>query len=328
MRSLFFAVAALMGASDITPLGIADEVFLSGFEADDPGVDSGSITMRSDSIRTYEHLDFLYAWHETQVQMYGDRPRLVEADTNPRVPASQTTFTGGLEGDTFGFRLSGVADWDSDAALAALENGSFETYVESRLSGDDGIRIDRHADFSGLKLGFGVDSSAVQTDSGDSINRTDRVSQPGEALVLVIDTDGTYQPDENLPGNTHYEFVPNGFTFANNGLNQQTQLVLENLHLEPVNVNPRNISCTVDYFVYDISEQAVIAGRTGAPGYTIGLPLTSLNNIGTLPGSWEMEDGDIIVIAYNKDTALFGSDGRSLKHSWGLWSLKWDLIER
>src|SRR6056297_1216946 len=307
--------------------GTPDEIFATAFQFF-PVL--GPVTMRTDSIRKYSHLDYLYAWDEALVRMYGDRPRLVQEGDNPRVAPSNTTFTGGVAGDSFGFRMTGVADWDSDQALAALAEGSFELYVEDRLnaSATDGIMIDRHADTGGLKLGFGVDSSTVQTDSGDSVNRTDRVSQPGEALLLRADTAGMLQPDPNLPGNTHYEFVPNWAEFVNAGLDPQTRLVLSDLHLEPVNVNPANISCAVDYFIYDRSEQTLIEGQAGEAGHAIGVLLASLDRIGTLPGTWEVDDGDIIVLAYNKDTVVFREGGGTFKHSWGLWSLRWDLVDR
>jgi len=300
---------------------VLDRIHRNDFEAT-------SITMRSDSIRTYDHLDFLYAWHDSRVLMYGDRPRLVEDGTNPRVEPSNRLFTGGFPGDSFGFRMSGVADWNTDDALDALASGDFELYLASRMGAPDGIRIDRHADFEGLKLGFGVDSSAIQTDSGDSVNRTDRVSQPGEALVLIIDTDGTLQPDPDPPNNTHYEFVPEGSSFANTGLRPETTLVLADLHLEPVNTNPANITASVDYLIYDVSEQSLIVGQANEPGEATGVLLSSLDRIGTLPGSWIVDDGDIIVLAYNADTVVFNPSGGTYKHSWGLWSLRWDLVDR
>ena len=307
------------GSGDLPP-----SIFTDGYELT-------SITMRSDSIRKYDHLDYLYAWDGYRVAMYGDRPRLVQQRDNRRVAPSHFTLSGGVAGDTFGFRMSGVADWNSQDAINALNIGDFEFYVASRMSAFDGIRIDRHADFDGidgLKLGFGVDSSAIQVDSGDSVNRTDRVSQPGEALILVVDTNGTLQPDPNLPANTHYEFVPNDATFINSGLHSQTALLLSDLHLEPVRVNPANITCSVDYFIFDVSEQEVITGQSGEPGWAIGVLLASLDRIGTIPGSWVVEDGDIIVLAYNEDTEVFNQSGGTYKHSWSLWSLKWDLLRR
>ena len=304
---------------DFSGEGLNDDlIFRGGFEA-------LGITMRSDSIRNYDHLDFLYAWHEDLVRMYGDRPRLVAEGVNPRVPASSEVFTGGRAGDSFGFRLSGFADWDSDDALSALADGQFEVYLESRLDAEFGVKIDRHADLDGLKLGFGVNSSTIQVDTGDGVNRTDRVSQPGEALMLVIDTDGTYQPDPNLPGNTHYEFVPEDEPLQNSGLHPETHLLLSEIHLEPVNVNPNNITCSVDYFIYDVSAGTLMSGISGQAGLGIGVELASLDKIGTLPGTWQLDDGDIIILAYNKDTVVFNDNGGTYKHSWGLWSMKWDL---
>ncbi len=330
-------VAARFAGEAVASKVVSFETFADGFEASAQAPDPrpGSITMRSDAIQARAYFDFLYAWDPVLVRMYGERPRLVALEDNVRVPPSGATFTAGQAGDAFGFRLSGVADWDSEAALSAIEIGGFEAYLDS-LAGSDqgvgqdaGVLVDRHADYegaNGLKLGFGVNSAALQTDVGDGVNRTDRVSQPGEALVLVIDTQGALQPQ---PGaNNHYEFVPGDTPFANLGLAASTSLVLSNLHLEPFNTSPSGITCSVDYFIYDVSEQRLLSGRNGEPGSVIGLLPATSERIGTIPGSWTVEDGDIVVLAYNKDTVVFNNRGGTFKHSWGLWSLTLDLVER
>lgn len=273
------------------------------------------ITLATDTRHAQDSLEYVVNITNNNIQLYGDAPYLVRPDQNPRVEASGRTFTNSRNNNSFGYRINGVSNWDSDNAVSALNNGEFMAYIRSLTK----VRVNKHGDFSGLKLGIGIDNG-LDID-GD---RNDRVGSLGEALILTFDTKGQLETDINL---RLREFVPEDVAFTNDGLDDNTALVISNLHLEPGNVRANNEYRIIDYFIYDFSENAIMANDENASGLELGFATRETS--GTIPGPWNLDDGDMIILAYRPPSPDADPDRVDLgRYAWGLWSLKMDLINK
>jgi hypothetical protein len=61
----------------------------------------------------------------------------------------------------------------------------------------------------------------------------------------------------------------------------------------------------------------------------IGFPMKDTE--GTLTASWTLDDGDMIILAYRAPIPAEGEDESDIdfgRNSWGLWSLKLDLVNK
>lgn len=273
----------------------------------------GQITIGSNGVQKSAFKDFIYHWDGNDITLYGHYPYFIRPDQNPRVPESGDSFTSPRTNDSFGYKMTAVIDWDTDSAISAIDNGMFIEYLSTLTPGD----VNKHADFSGVKLGFGVDNLA------DSDELKDRVDQIGEALLLTFDTTGNLEADTTP---RHREFVPEERSFINTGLNSNSALRVSNLHLEPGNVSSNNRYRRLDYLIYDASENAILSDAMSESGMELDFKTRDTN--GTIEGTWTLDDGDIIILAYLPPLPEDEPDIVASRYTWGLWSLKMDIVDK
>jgi hypothetical protein len=279
----------------------------------------GQLTVATNATTPQYSYEYIYNWDGTDITLFGYNPYFVLLDENPRVGESGDAFTSASSNDSFGYRITAVSDWDSDTAEDALNNGGFMGYLGNLTQ----ALVDKHADYYGgahpLKLGIGVENNM-----STGANRRDRVGIIGEALILTFDTSGQIAADNTT--NTR-GFVPEIGSFTNTGLSTNTALRVSDIHLEPSNIPNNNKFRSLDYFIYDASENAILSDNLSDSGMELGF--TTLDTDGTVTRSWTLDDGDMIILAYrNPPEAMEKTQQRLTQYSWGLWSLKMDLIDK
>lgn len=275
----------------------------------------GQITIATNARNPEIHYDYLFNWDGNDIKLFGYDPYFVRLNENPRVDQSGKSFTSAKTNDSFGYRISSVLDWNSDNAVNAFSNGTFLQY----LSGLTQAIVDKHIDLpdNNLLLGTGVENGA----SDDTFNRRDRVGIIGEALILTFDTAGKLDTDNTVPNRA---FVPVTSDFTNTGLNTNTALRISDMHLEPSGISKNNEFRMLDYFIYDVSENTILSNDLSDLGMELGF-LTKYTN-GTINKGWILDDGDMIILAYRNPPADI--EINLVQYSWGLWSLKMDLIDK
>ncbi|NJL19444.1 MAG: hypothetical protein HC901_04105, partial [Bdellovibrionaceae bacterium] len=272
------------------------------------GTGLGQVSMRANDISNTSTKQFFYHWNGFELQWYGPEIDFVKSGDLSGFPASGTKFSEAYTGNSFAYTMTAVSNWDTGQAATAVaasaglpaESSPFIAYVNNLTAGT----VNRHG---GNQYGFGVDNGDPRVTEA----REDKIDVPGEALVIQFDLRGE-EAISGVPGT----FGPESSSyFQNTGLNAYARLVLKQLVI-------RSWAATytgrIDYLFYDASEGTFLRNSANVPAFAEYVNMSSTGSV--LAGPWNIEHGDILIIAHPTATAnnlnLLSSE---------LWSMTFDL---
>ncbi|MEO0453636.1 MAG: LamG-like jellyroll fold domain-containing protein [Verrucomicrobiota bacterium] len=274
------------------------------------GVDAlAQVSMRANDISNNSAKQFFYHWDGFEIQWYGPEIAYVEGGDLSGFSASGRTFSQAYSENSFAYTMMAVSDWDTNMAAVAVgvspgvppESSPFVAYLNSLTAGT----VNRHG---GNQYGFGVDNGDPRV-SPEA--REDKIDVPGEALVIQFDLQG-----EEIIGGIPGTFGPESSAFfQNTGLNEHARLVLKELVIRPW---AASVSGEIDYIFYDMSEGTYLQDSLGVSAFGEYIDMRQKGSV--LTGPWNIEHGDILIIAHPTNPAnnldLISSE---------LWSMTFDL---
>ncbi|MGB0371979.1 MAG: LamG-like jellyroll fold domain-containing protein [Opitutales bacterium] len=227
--------------------------------------------------------EYLMHWDRIEAKWYGPELTLVENGDMGNVPASEQSFSSAVIGDTFGFTVEGVDDWDMADADTESANNTFGAYI----AGLNKTNINIHG---GVPMGLGVDNGN-SSDVNDSVvfqdngNRRDKIDDIGEALIITFDTNGGLMPAESG------QFHPSPeSTFTNNGLGEFSKLFIEGVWMKKYDTASLRQTGSVDVVFYDVSANTVVQRH-------LYVGADSQSEASNVLNRQEVEDGDVLILA-------------------------------